>query len=137
MVLDTSALFKRFVDEPGRERVLAVMASAETLMAAPHCKLELHSALVRLGREGRLDEALLRTTREAIELSFEEVDILPFTPSLERAAIRALEAGPLRAMDALHVATALIGRADLFVTADRRQAEAAVASGLKTQLIEA
>ncbi|MFO1253370.1 MAG: PIN domain-containing protein [Inhella sp.] len=43
----------------------------------------------------------------------------------------------LRAMDALHVAAAQQAAADLFITADRRQAEAAATSGLKTQLIQA
>jgi uncharacterized protein len=136
MLLDSSALFKRYVDEPGRASVLACMGRARSLLVAPHCRVELHSALTRLGREGRFDANALRLTRAEIDSSFEHVDVLPFTPNLERAAIQALEAAPLRAMDALHVATALIGRVDLFVTADRRQAAAARALGLPTELLE-
>jgi len=135
MLLDSSALFKRFVDEPGRLAVLACMSQARSLVAAPHCRLELHSALTRLGREGRYDIEALRETRAEIDSSFEQVDVMPFTSGLERVAIQALDTASLRAVDALHVAAALISRVDLFVTADRRQAAAAEAAGLRTQLI--
>ncbi len=48
-----------------------------------------------------------------------------------------MERTRLRAMDALHIATAQLAGVDLFVTADRRQAAAAQTAGLKTQLVEA
>lgn len=46
-------------------------------------------------------------------------------------AIGLLEKYPLRTLDALHVAGALEYRADLFVSSDRRQLDAASASGLR------
>jgi len=48
-----------------------------------------------------------------------------------------MEISRLRAMDALHIGTAQATRVDLFVTADKRQALAAQAVGLRTELIEA
>jgi predicted nucleic acid-binding protein len=38
-------------------------------------------------------------------------------------------------MDALHVACALEWKADLFVTSDRRQLDAAIKSGLHTEYL--
>jgi len=61
---------------------------------------------------------------------------------LQRAERLLRKHHPLRAADAIHVATAqmvgaTVGVADLlFVTADRRQASAALAEGLAVQLIE-
>lgn len=136
LLVDTSALFKRFVNEAGQDAVETAIAEADTLVVAPHCKLELLSAAMRLRREGRLDTAAWQKVCDEIEASLEEVEVLPLTPSLERRAIQALDAAPLRAMDALHVAGAAMARVDLFVTADRRQALAAKAFGLTTQLIE-
>jgi len=46
-----------------------------------------------------------------------------------------LENNALRAMDSLHVACALEWNADLFVTSDKRQAAAAMRSGLQTAYI--
>ena len=137
LLVDTSALFKRFVNESGQQAVESLIAQADSLLVAPHCKLELLSAAMRLQREGRLDAAAWQNVCDEIERSLQEVEVLPLTPSLERLAIRALGAAPLRAMDALHVASAAMARVDLFVTADRRQAAAARALGQPTQLIEA
>ena len=50
-------------------------------------------------------------------------------------AVTLLENNVLRAMDALHVAGALVWQADLFVTADRRQFAAAQQAGLNAQLV--
>ncbi|MGQ3052242.1 MAG: type II toxin-antitoxin system VapC family toxin [Roseateles sp.] len=136
LLVDTSALFKRFVNEAGQEAVEAVIAQADSLLVAPHCRLELLSAAMRLRWEGRLEVAGWQSLCGEIDSSMQEVEVLPLTPSLERLAIRALEVAPLRAMDALHVAGAAMARVDLFVTADRRQAAAAKAFGLPTQLIE-
>lgn len=136
IVFDTSALLKRYLPEAGRDAVLALVQRADPLVAAPHCKLELHSALSRLVRESSVSASQLQATHEEIERSFSDVDVQPWTPSLERTAIRALSVAPLRAMDALHVAAAVSARADLFVTADRRQAAAARAMGLNTEYLE-
>lgn len=43
----------------------------------------------------------------------------------------------LRGMDALHIGSAQAAAVELFVTADRRQADAARSAGLLTELIEA
>jgi predicted nucleic acid-binding protein len=45
--------------------------------------------------------------------------------------INLLESYPLRASDAIQVSSALVWQADLFVTADARQAAAAKSAGLK------
>ena len=44
-----------------------------------------------------------------------------------------IEASPVRAMDALHVACALEWDAELFASADKQQLSAAKKAGLKTQ----
>ena len=56
--------------------------------------------------------------------------------NVERAAIRALEASPMRGMDALHVGAAMAAGVDLFVTADVRQFNGAQAFGLKATLLQ-
>ena len=56
----------------------------------------------------------------------------PFTDAVLAVATRALERHPLRAMDALHVACALVWEAERFVSADHRQVEAAGRAGLVT-----
>ena len=50
-------------------------------------------------------------------------------------AVQRLEASPLRGMDAIHVATALVLKVDLFVSADTQQAAAARLCQLKVVAI--
>jgi hypothetical protein len=47
LMFDASALTKRYASETGRNRVLALFASASELLVAAHCKTEVASALLR------------------------------------------------------------------------------------------
>ena len=136
ILFDTSALLKRYLPESGRADMLEWFARARPVVAAPHCRVELYSALNRVRRETGASDAVYRQTCEEVERYFAGFDIVPWTTVLERAAIRALEASTLRAGDALHLAAALAARVDHFVTADQRQYLGAQALGLKATLLE-
>ncbi|WP_426148352.1 type II toxin-antitoxin system VapC family toxin [Polaromonas sp. DSR2-3-2] len=136
ILFDTSALLKRYLPESGREAVLALVASATTAVAAPHCKVELYSALNRVRRETQASETSYRDTCAEVERNFSDMEVLPLSASVERNAIRALEASAMRAMDALHVGAALAAGVDLFVTADIRQFNGAQALGLNATLLK-
>lgn len=136
ILFDTSALLKRYLPESGREIMLDWFARARPVVAAPHCRVELYSALNRVRRETRASDALYRQTCEEVERNFAGFDVVPWTTVLEHAAIRALEASPLRAGDALHVAAAIAAGVDLFITADQRQHQGALALGVKAMLLD-
>jgi predicted nucleic acid-binding protein len=136
ILFDTSALLKRYLPESGREAVLALVAQAMPVVAAPHCKLELYSALNRVRRETQASDTSYRDTCAEVERNFDEMQIVPMSASVERSAIRALEAGAMRGMDALHVGAALSAGVDLFVTADIRQFNGAQALGLHATLLK-
>ena len=53
------------------------------------------------------------------------------TPDVVIQTMRCLESNALRAMDALHLGSALMVEPDLFVSSDHRQIEAARRRGLK------
>ena len=136
ILFDASAMFKRYSGESGVERVLQLQASASAVSAAVHCKTEVASALTRQWREGAFSDAEYERVLADIHADFDELAVIPLSGQAERYAIAAMRAATLRAMDALHIGTAQAARVDLFVTADRRQAAAATAVGLKTELIE-
>jgi predicted nucleic acid-binding protein len=136
ILFDTSALLKRYLPESGRETVLALVEGATQAVAAPHCKVELYSALNRVRRETQASETSYRDTCAEVERNFSDMVVLPLSASVERYAIRALEASAMRGMDALHVGAALAAKVDLFVTADIRQFNSAQALGLKATLLK-
>ena len=135
-MFDASALTKRYASEAGRSRVLALFASASELLVAAHCKTEVASALLRRRREGSLPVAEFDRVWDAAQRDVTDMTLVPLDARVERFAFAAMEQGPLRGMDALHVGSAMAARVDLFVTADKRQAQVARAMGVPTELIE-
>jgi predicted nucleic acid-binding protein len=136
ILLDTSALVKRYALEPGRERVVALSEAATELCVAAHCKLEVASALNRRQCEGSLDKHGAERAWSRVQEEFAEMTVVPLSLAVEEDAVAALLGASLRGCDALHIGSAQAARVDLFVTADRRQAEAAERRGLPTELIE-
>lgn len=136
LMFDASALTKRYASEAGRNRVLALFASASELLVAAHCKTEVASALLRRRREGSLATAEFDRAWDAAQSDVADMTLVPLDARVERFAFAAMEQGLLRSMDALHVGSAIAARVDLFVTADKRQAQVARAMGVPTELIE-
>lgn len=135
LMFDASALTKRYASEPGRERVLGLFAVAGELVVAAHCQTEVASALLRRRREGSLPPEEFDRAWAAACSDVADMTRVPLDAHVQRFAFAAMEHGPLRAMDALHVGSALAAGVDLFVTADRRQAHAAQGLGLQTELV--
>lgn len=137
IMFDASAFFKRYSGEAGADRVLQLQMQATQITAAAHCRTEVASALTRQWREGLFEEHEYTRVLAEINRDFDELVVLPLSALVERHAMAALRLAASRGVDALHIGTAQAARVDLFVTADRRQALAAQAVGLKTELIEA
>ena len=136
LMFDASALTKRYASEAGRERVLVLFEAASELLVAAHCKTEVASALLRRRHDGSLPASEFDRAWDAAQRDVADMTLVPLDARVERFAFAAMEQGPLRGMDALHVGSALATRVDLFVTADKRQAQVARSMGLPTELIE-
>jgi hypothetical protein len=128
---DTSALAKRYVEEEGSEQVRALCAEADALGFSVLVVPELISTLCRLVREGRLSARDYRSLKSAMHADLSDADLCDLSQESFERTLHCLERHPLRALDALHVGTALAYQPDLFISADRRQAEAAGHEGLK------
>ncbi len=137
IAFDSSAVFKRYSSEAGRDQVQAAFARAKLVSVAPHLRLEILTSASRLLRDQLIDAAAYQWMQQRLAADMSGWDVQPFSRAVEDASLRAANAARVRAMDALHVGAALVARVDLFVTADRRQAEAAQALNLPTELVAA
>lgn len=135
---DASALVKRYVDEPGRREVLRLMRRNEVVTSAI-VPVELRSALRRRISDGSLDEQRLPEILKRLGSDRAFWTLVEVTTDLLTAAETLVATHPLRALDAIHVASAqmLAGRLPaaefLFVSADARQTAAAAAIGMTTK----
>jgi predicted nucleic acid-binding protein len=137
VMLDASALLKRYAVEAGHERVLDLFAQADGLLVAAHCQSEVAAALLRRRREGCLPEAEFERVWSAARRDIADMVRVPLDDHVERFAFAAMEHAPLRMTDALHVGSALAANVDVFVTADRRVAQVARVLGLPAECLDA
>jgi predicted nucleic acid-binding protein len=137
--LDTSALVKLYVQEPGTQRLLGLAArwSLHHFAVLDLARAELHSAIRRRQRDGDVDlqvagEILARFDKH-METRFVRQ---PMNEPLVDMALTLLERHRLRAYDAVQLAGCLALKASsgleppIFVCSDRRLVEAAEGEGL-------
>ena len=137
LLFDSSAIAKRYRRESGHDQVEHLLMGADSVVLAAHCKVEIASSLSREVHDQSIDMDQYAHAMSEVALDFVDFDVRPIGPEIEALAIAVMGRNRLGAMDALHIGTAQVARVDLFVTADRKQALAAQAAGLKTELIEA
>ncbi len=130
--LDSSSFCKRFIEEDGSDRAEATCAEASRLGLSVLCVPEVVSALNRRKRELTLTEGQYEEAKRRLIEDVRDADIIHLTAAVTITAIRVLESGPVRALDALHVACAVEWGAELFASSDDRQLKAAQQAGLKT-----
>ena len=130
--LDASALVKLFVPESESDELNQALAGLTDVIVSDLALTEMASALGRRTREQLLTrEEAQRLYREASKLHASSLHA-ELTPPIHRRAERLMLslAIPLRALDALHLATALDAEAATIVTFDPRLHDAAISQGL-------
>ena len=137
LLFDSSAIAKRYKRESGRDLVERLLKSADSVVLAAYCRIEIASSLSREVHDKSIDSGQYGYAMGEVARDFVDFEVWPVSPEIERLAIAAMSHSRLRAMDALHIGTAQAARVDLFVTADRKQALAAQVAGLNTELVEA
>lgn len=130
--LDASALIKLFIPEEESDPLNQALAGLTDVIVSDLALTEVASALGRRRREQRLSrKEAQRLYREASKLhaSSRHAEL---TPPVHRRAERLMLSLtiPLRALDALHLATALDAEAATVVTFDPRLRDAATSQGL-------
>lgn len=133
---DSSAFAKRFVEETGSDEIEKICFESDSIALSSICFPEIISALNRRLREKNLVKKDYILIKERMIEEFESLEIINVVPEVISKAITLLEKFNLRTLDALHIASAIIWKAELFVSADKRQTLAAKKAGLKVKLIE-
>jgi predicted nucleic acid-binding protein len=132
---DSSAFAKRYVSETGTDKVLAWCDQATEIGLSAIALPEIISAFCRLRREGKIDDVQYRQMKNLLLADIEDAAVCDLTPTVLARSITSLESNVLRGMDAIHIGSAVALQADVFVSADVRQCEAAGKSGLKVEWV--
>jgi predicted nucleic acid-binding protein len=130
LALDTSALVKRYLDEDGREEILALMASDRSWVASRLARVEADIALCRAIAEPER----LATYQAALASDWNRFTVIAADDvCMERASQIGCELG-IRTLDAIHLAaTDGLPRNVTFVSYDRRLRQAADRLGIAVE----
>lgn len=128
---DSSALAKRYIMDEKSDEFDALLQRASGLTVSVLCLPEIISALCRRRRERHLTAAHYAASKRALDADLADATVLQMTDEVALETIRLLETYPLRSSDAIQVASALVWRAEMFVSADAKQCAAARAAGLE------
>jgi len=138
---DTSALIKRYVEELGRREVLTLLRKNNCVVSAV-LPVEVRSALRRRVAERTLDAKRVPTILKRFAADRAFWTVIEVSGEVLASAEALSAAHPLRALDAIHVASAQLFAARVaspmftFVSADIRQTTTAAALGINTRYIE-
>ena len=138
--LETSALVKLYIREPGTDRLLRLVARLgnHRLVVLALSVVEFRSAIRRRVREGDVDESLAKQLLDRFAHHLENRFIRVLNDSLIDIACVLADRYHLRAYDAIQLAGCLVVRASagrdapIFVCSDRRLIEAAESEGLSS-----
>ncbi len=125
LYLDSSALVKRYVKEPGSDSVIEVMGRAD---AYKMCRIGFVETVRAVSRGGEPDDVA------RMESDWTRVDVIEVDRALAEHAAKLAVHHRLRTLDALHLAAALALHDEdpTFVTWDSDLHRAARAEGMQT-----
>ena len=134
ILLDTSALAKRYVQEPGSEELEQLLASITTeVFVSTLVFVQFASAMGRKFRDKEIAKVPASAAIRELEKDWYEVFIkIPLEDTLaETAASIALEYS-LKGADAVHLASAKVAGAELFVASDNKLIRVAKKMGINS-----
>ena len=135
LYLDTSSLFKLYVNEEDSDAAMALASRANTISVSQIAYPEFRGSLARAQRGGRLTDQAYLSTLELFERAWVTYAAREVTLPLIRLAGELAAKHYLRGFDAVHLASAVTLQRELdepvtFSSSDDRLMEAARVEGL-------
>ncbi len=141
--VDSSVIVRRYLPgDSGHRDAVALFDEPDTAtVSSTLARIEVSGALVRAARHAGVEPVLLLARFDADIAAGNPLVVSADQAPVEAQALQLVREHGIRALDALHIAAAVIvlgelagpGDTSVFVTRDRSQADAAMASGLTAQ----
>ena len=134
---DTSILVKRYVNEEGSFRARRLMRDCQCV-SSEVMPLETLSAISRRRSLGEITEPAFAAISSLLKTERTRWELVAVDNSVLNKAEEVIRNSAIKALDAIHIASALLFQANLgtripFVSADARQLNAASAFGLRIE----
>lgn len=135
LYVETSAVLAWLFGEPPARRVRSALASAKRVLASDLTLVETDRVLIRALRLGQMSEAEASGRGAILNQVAAHWDLLRVDAEVVERARRPFPVEPIRTLDALHLASALVGRSAFpglaLLSLDQRVRECGRALGFK------
>ena len=128
---DSSALVKRYVQEPGTQQINDLFAQTDQVFVSIIALPEMVSALARKKNEKKVTADQFNERKSELITDFQDFSVCDLTPEVVSQTLYLLERYSLRTLDAIHLSSAVVMKMELFVSSDTRQLKAAGAMKMK------
>ena len=118
LFVDTSSLFKKYVDEPGSEALERLLAKASEIVVSPTTWIEVNHIIQRRLRDRSLTAQTAGWLRAETKKDFSYFSIVTWNENLESKAVALICQHTLKTMDAIQLASGVLSDSDIFVTSD-------------------
>lgn len=109
--LDSSALAKRYLEEPGTERVLEIVNGGGRLVVSRLTAVEVVSAACRRARSREIGSDLLAAIIRAVDEDFRQIlDVTELVAATMNRSLVMVQTHAIKASDAIQLACALVAR---------------------------
>ena len=132
---DSSAFVKRYIQEAGTDQVMEWCDKATEIGLSSVALPEIISAFCRLQREDKINMEQYLQLKRMLMVDIEDAVVCDLGPLVLAKAISSLENNILRGMDAIHIGSAVVLKADIFISSDNRQCDAADRAGVLVKCI--
>ncbi len=120
LFVDTSTLFKKYVNEAGSGDFDKLFGEAAEIIVSPVTRIEMHSAIAKHVREKWLSEQDAKKLSIEIKKDFIFYSRIFWNDNLEEKSVEIAQSLSLKTLDAVQLASGVLSKADLFVTSDKR-----------------
>ena len=123
--IDTSSLFKKYVDETGSKKLEELLGLISEIIIAPITILEVNSILERRLKEKSLNPLDAKWIEKEFLRDYDYFGIVEFNDDLVRECIRVIRKHQLKVLDGIQLSSAISSKSKLFIVSDKRLFEAA------------
>lgn len=118
--IDTSSLFKRYVDETGSDGFQRLMNQASEVVISPLTWIEMNAAIERRLRDRSLSAEQAKHIRIEAKKDFAYFLKVIWSENLENKAVELIGQYVLKTLDAVQLASGILSKSQVFVTSDEK-----------------
>ena len=117
--IDTSSLIKKYILEVNSEQLISILRDVSEIIVSPLTTIELLSGLNRRLRERSISPAQYALIEKEINHNQNDFSVVHWNDDLAALSIKLIKKYPLRTLDAIQLASAILSSPNQFITSDK------------------